>query len=186
MSGERRLPGTDEVRWQGRRYRRFPDHKSWHRRSYFMATTAPRTYLHRDIYEHEHGPLPEGMHVHHMDHDPLNNSISNLVAITAAEHAALHALEAERYEAVCDECGATFSAVHKRARWCSTACKQRRRRREGTAYVRPKAVPMWERRQCEECGNAYFARKPWARFCSSACKQRTGRKAKKLLREEKS
>lgn len=186
MANPRRLPGTDEVRWMGRKYRRFPDHESWHRRSYFMATTTPRTYLHRDIYEREHGPLDPGMHVHHVDHDPLNNSIGNLVAISASEHAALHVLEAERREATCDECGADFPAVHDRARWCSPACKERRRRREGTAHVRPKVGPMWDPRQCEECGNNYYARKPWARFCSSACKQRAGRKAKKLSREEKS
>lgn len=186
MSGARLLPGTDEVVWGGRRYRRFPEHESWHRRSYFMATTAPRTYLHRDIYERAHGPIPEGHHVHHVDHDPSNNAVDNLVALTAADHAALHGEELPRMEFACEECGEGFSASRSWARWCSSACKERRRRREGTAHVRPKISPMRDPRQCEECGGPHIARKPWARFCSSACKQRAGRKAKKFSREEKS
>lgn len=186
MSGHRLIPGTDETWWRGRKYRRFPGHESWHRRSYYMATTAPRTYLHRDIYVSTNGPIPDGWHVHHRDHDPLNNAVGNLLALTAAEHAVLHGEELERLEFACEECGEDFTATRAWARWCSPSCKERRRRREGTAYVRPRKGPMREARSCEECAGDYTARKPWARFCSSACKQRAGRRARKNEREEAS
>lgn len=34
--------------------------------------------------------IPRGWHVHHCDHDPLNNSFDNLVLIKAGDHQRLH------------------------------------------------------------------------------------------------
>lgn len=179
MAGHRRKPGTEEIEWNSRRYRRFPDHKDRHRRVYYMATTHPRTYLHHDIYVHAHGPIPKGWHVHHINHDPTDNRIENLAALSPEAHAALHGRELDVLIKQCDECGQDFSARRDRARWCSPACKERRRRKEGVAYVRPRVEPMAEQRTCEECGTAYVAVKPWQRFCSSPCKQRTNRRERR-------
>lgn len=176
MSGTRRIAGTEELQWNGRRYRRHPHHKDRHRRAYFMATVAPRTYLHRDIYEAAKGPIPAGWAVHHIDHNVDNNDPSNLVAISVSEHMRLHGRELATFDITCDECGVQFAAKRQRARWCSPACKERRRRREGTAYVAPKVGPWREERICDECGAPYVAKRPWARFCSSRCKQTAARR----------
>lgn len=178
MAGFRRDPGTEEVEWGGRRYRRKPGSPLRHRRVYFMATTPPKSYLHRDIYVAHHGPIPAGLHVHHRDHNPLNNDPANLVAIDPSTHAAEHYATRTPRDHTCDECGKTFGSTKwtENVRWCSPACKERWRRREGLAYVKPLLGPYREDRICEECGAPYMAKRPWARFCASPCKQRAGRR----------
>ena len=44
----------------------------------------------REIYVEHYGPIPKGYHVHHIDHNPLNNDPKNLVAVSPEEHAKLH------------------------------------------------------------------------------------------------
>lgn len=162
-----------EMTWNGRRYRRHPEASQRAHRVYWQATTAPRTYLHRDVYEANHGPIPDGWHVHHIDGDPLNNHPSNLEALPADEHAAHHVEEREPRTYVCDECGQRYESTANRdnLRWCGPPCKERWRRREGVAYKRPKKGPYLDDRQCEQCGADYVAKRPWARFCSGSCRQ---------------
>jgi hypothetical protein len=45
-----------------------------------------RQLAHRWIWEQEHGPIPGGYHIHHKDHDQLNNDLANLQLIEAGEH----------------------------------------------------------------------------------------------------
>jgi len=50
-----------------------------------------QTLLHRVIYAWVTGAEPaDGLHIHHIDHNPGNNAWHNLVVVTAAEHKALH------------------------------------------------------------------------------------------------
>lgn len=178
MSGHRWIEGTEEVVYRGRRYRRHPDHESWPRRTYFMATTAPREYLHRDIYVDTHGVIPGGWHVHHVDHNPDNNDPSNLAAISPVEHAEHHAdhLHPDLIK-ICDYCGVRFAAFREWARWCSSRCKEARRRADGLVKPSPRKGPWRDLRTCEHCTSQYIAKRPWARFCTSACKQRAARAA---------
>lgn len=46
--------------------------------------------LHRLIYEDEVGPIPDGYHVHHINHNKIDNSIENLQALSLSEHSRLH------------------------------------------------------------------------------------------------
>jgi hypothetical protein len=46
--------------------------------------------LHRYIYEQVHGPIPEGFQVHHIDENPLNNSLDNLTVMTIHDHRSYH------------------------------------------------------------------------------------------------
>lgn len=46
--------------------------------------------LHRLIYEHVKGKIPQGYEIHHKDGDKLNNSIENLEALTPYEHRQRH------------------------------------------------------------------------------------------------
>lgn len=174
MSGHRCLDGTDEIEWGGRRYRRHPEHRDRHRRVYYMATTAPRTYLHRDVYSAAYGPVPNGWHVHHIDHDPSNNDITNLAVMSPTDHAAHHGEQLTEHSRRCDECDRPYATLRPWSRWCSAACKERRRRRDGVAYVRPRN-PWTEQRVCAQCGHPYTAKRPWARFCSQRCRNRDKR-----------
>lgn len=45
----------------------------------------------RDIYQRHHKvTLPTGVHVHHIDLNPKNNDIENLVTMTKSDHSSLH------------------------------------------------------------------------------------------------
>lgn len=167
---------VEEIVWNGQTFRRFPEHENRSRRVYFMATTAPREYLHRALYKHHHGPIPEGWHVHHVDHNPLNNTPSNLAAVSPSEHAEHHGHQHPTVRAVCAGCGVGFDGQRPWAKWCSPACKERSRRAAGLTKPRPRKGPFSELRACEECGTHYEAKRPWARFCTSRCKQRTMRR----------
>jgi hypothetical protein len=51
----------------------------------------PNNRNHRIIWERAHGKkLDPGYHVHHVDGNPFNNSLDNLIALTAKEHYDVH------------------------------------------------------------------------------------------------
>lgn len=168
MAGHRLLAGTEEIVWNGRPYRRQPDATDRHRRVYYMATTAPRSYLHRDVYESAHGTIPDGWHVHHTDHNPDNNAIWNLVALSPSEHLSLHANEPPELLQTCDGCGGSFAAHYERARWCSPCCKEKWRRQQGLTKPRPHKAPT--QAVCLHCSASFSTRRPWGRFCSALCR----------------
>lgn len=47
---------------------------------------------------HPDDPVQPGEHIHHIDHDKLNDEIANLQKLSAREHAELHAGEIVNYE----------------------------------------------------------------------------------------
>lgn len=47
----------------------------------------------RDVYVENFGDIPEGFHVHHIDGNPWNNHPDNLIALSAEDHAKIHASE---------------------------------------------------------------------------------------------
>lgn len=47
-------------------------------------------YRSRLLYEAHHGPITSATIIHHKDHDPMNDDIRNLQAMTRAEHARHH------------------------------------------------------------------------------------------------
>lgn len=52
--------------------------------------------LHRVVWSHYNGDIPDGYHVHHADHNPSNNNISNLECVLPADHLSHHGLYADR------------------------------------------------------------------------------------------
>lgn len=70
---------------------------------YYGRTTGDRDYLHRDVWRHFRGAIPDGYDIHHIDHDKSNNTIDNLQCLPKAEHA-------HRYNLGCNgfshKCGA--------------------------------------------------------------------------------
>ncbi len=55
-----------------------------------------KVYQHRFVWEQHNGPIPEGYYVHHVDGNPKNNDISNLVLLAPRPHRARHSQEAQR------------------------------------------------------------------------------------------
>lgn len=46
--------------------------------------------LHRAVWTHFNGPVPEGFHVHHKDGNRANNTIENLELLSGHEHLSYH------------------------------------------------------------------------------------------------
>ena len=170
MAGNRKLDGAEDVVWNGVIYRRYPLNGQLHRSRYFMATTAPREYLHRAIYKAAAGPIPAGWHVHHVDGNYNNNELSNLVAVAPDTHVHLHVNDRAPISSVCHGCGTAFAATFRRAKWCCAACKERYRRSIGKAYVRPAAPAPELHIACAQCSTPVTSIKPWARFCGQSCR----------------
>jgi len=42
------------------------------------------------VWEQHHGPVPDGHQIHHIDHNKLNNDISNLEAVDSVTHKRIH------------------------------------------------------------------------------------------------
>ena len=51
-----------------------------------VMVDGKRYFVHRLIWVMCRGPIPDGMHIDHIDHDPTNNRIENLRLATTAEN----------------------------------------------------------------------------------------------------
>lgn len=62
---------------------------------YIRIRLAPNVwqYEHRLIWERTHGPIPEGWHVHHVNHDRTDNRLENLRLVLGREHNRHHTTE---------------------------------------------------------------------------------------------
>lgn len=56
---------------------------------YYLNSTI-RKRLHRVVYEHHHGEIPAGFHIHHKNCNRADNRIENLEAHPPGDHASLH------------------------------------------------------------------------------------------------
>ena len=77
-----------------------------------IAHPAKWKKLARHVWESNHGEIPDGMLIHHIDGNCLNDKIENLELMTRAEHLMVHKKEFE----------------HKRKRLASLAIKKRWKR----------------------------------------------------------
>ncbi len=53
---------------------------------YYRRTTGDRELMHRVVWMHHNGEIPESVCVHHLDRDRANNKIENLELIGRDEH----------------------------------------------------------------------------------------------------
>jgi hypothetical protein len=67
----------------------------------------------RKIYEEYHGNIPDGHHIHHIDGNPNNNDITNLIAVTPEEHAAIHPHEFVKWASIGGKLGGQKSKEEK-------------------------------------------------------------------------
>ena len=63
---------------------------------------------HRLVWEAHHGPIPDGMAIHHVNGNNQDNRIENLQLVTPAEHCHIHAgyeLRDGVWHKLCRKCG---------------------------------------------------------------------------------
>lgn len=94
-------------------------------------------YLHRDLWESRHGPIPEGHDIHHLDFNPANNADENHQCLPHGEHSSLHrdAQKNNPFQKTCAFCGASFQSAAPQARFCSERCAHQDHYRNGWSAI---------------------------------------------------
>ncbi|MEU8811118.1 HNH endonuclease signature motif containing protein [Streptomyces violaceoruber] len=162
---------VEVVVFKGVKFRRYPDSKSWAERAYFTPGIADRQKgvrrLHEEIWKAHNGEIPEGSHIHHRDHDHLNNAPDNLVCLTHQEHRRHHG-DGRRGQCS-DEQRAHLERIQPlTAAWHGSD--------EGRAWHSEHARKQWAERQpaqyiCEHCSGRFETTdQSKVRFCSNKCK----------------
>lgn len=155
----------ETVRFQGRAYIRYLDAKNPSDRRYFKGGSR---ILHRDVWEYHNGPIPDGHHIHHKDHDTSNNDISNLELVPAGRH---HKYHGETNTWPRSEAGRDhLEAIRPLTKaWHASP--------EGLEWHRQHGVEAFKKRTptertCQQCGVTYttLQRGDRTRFCSNNCK----------------
>jgi hypothetical protein len=133
--------------------------------------------VHREVMEKHLGrKLGPNEVVHHIDHNPDNNDISNLQVLTPQEHLEHHRAPAEYGSFVCPQCGATFRKVMRQIRanqtkngksgpFCNKSCASRWQYEragkplKGTGQIVHGALTTYKYRKCrcEDCRRANTA-----------------------------
>lgn len=153
------------VRWDGAIWRRYPKAKQRNRRVYYSGYWRRMlTTLHRAVWEKEHGPIPDGREIHHIDGNPLNNTLENLECLTPAEH--------RRKES---EAG-SFSTPNIRrnlnrirplaATWHRSLAGRAWHQENGRRVM---AARPFVSKTCEHCRRSFQAKNQRAKVCSQSC-----------------
>ena len=158
---------VERIEWNGNKYRRYPESKRRSDRVYFHRSIKNgMVALHRDIWEYHNGPIPPDYHVHHIDGNPLNNDISNLACLSAADHVAQHPWTEERKIEQAKHLG---RIRHLTKAWHRSPDGLAKHREIGAmaqaAFV---AIP----KACKRCGKEFLPHKMGNqdKFCSNVCK----------------
>jgi hypothetical protein len=169
---------SEEVIFNGITFRRYPDSKAWADCWYYTPNGRYRLQgvgrLHQEIWKAAHGPIPAGFEIHHVDRNPLNNSLDNLEAIHPHAHRAIHEpdwVTNQRERSFTPKAQVLANAWHRSP--------------EGRAWHSQHGKDAWGKRQpiervCQQCGTSYSSitrRDTRDRFCSPACKSKWRRKA---------
>lgn len=163
---------SESVIYNGITFRRYPESKRRTDRVYFTPGAWDKQRgvgrLHEEIWKAANGPIPEGHHIHHIDHDPLNNDLSNLACLSKPEHHRHHGNDpASQQRLHSTEQMKHLNAIREKAsEWHSSP--------EGVEWHREHGRKVMAERPllagtCEQCGNAFTSKLP-LRFCSNKCK----------------
>src|SRR3990167_2746282 len=88
----------ETINYRGKDYHRYPKSPRRQLRVYFWRHDTWKgspVALHRQIWEDDHGKIPNGLFIHHKDSNPLNNDIGNLECVAPGEHTKHHTNNAQ-------------------------------------------------------------------------------------------
>lgn len=57
---------------------------------YYRKTDGSRSHMHRDVWEHYNGAIPDGWDVHHLNENKADNRIENLHCLPKPDHTLIH------------------------------------------------------------------------------------------------
>lgn len=142
----------------------------------YYHNTVRRERLHRYVWEKEHGNIPPGYDIHHIDGNKKNNDISNLMMISRSDHASLHGKNLNEEERTKRRDNIVNNAMPKAVAWHKS--------QSGHEWHMKHYEGMKEKLHskkeyiCECCGKTYVANaSSQNRFCSNSCKAMARRRS---------
>lgn len=114
--------------------------------------------LHRMVWQHYNGAIPEGFHIHHIDGDRSNNQIENLELVTAKQHIGERHKHKRPVPKEAHDAAAKWHGSPEGHEWH----KQQYQKIKDKILRR---VPL----VCTQCGQN-FESTPGSKFCSNNCK----------------
>lgn len=177
---------TDTVVFNGIRFNRYPNSKNKSDSRYYRPSAKHIRhgigYLHHEIWKSAHGEIPAGHHIHHIDHNTLNNDIANLEAVEKRKHVSDHNIE---HKNTVTESGKTIGEIHMESirplasEWHRSDAGREWHRRHGQNVFGSESRESVDR-TCSNCGFKFTStdfNKPGNSFCSGACKSAYRRKS---------
>ncbi|RKZ13153.1 hypothetical protein DRQ32_02205, partial [bacterium] len=151
----------------GRRYSRYAGNKYFWTKRHTGRGKDRRcisTSMHRDVWTHTHGPIPDGFVVHHIDHEPANNAPENLTLVENSTHCREHMCRRA------DKGELHFSAAARAAaaQWHGSEAGREWHSAHGKACWDGRPVDGHE---CAHCGKDYEVKRGCRKrgFCSPGC-----------------
>ncbi|MFW6377516.1 MAG: HNH endonuclease signature motif containing protein [bacterium] len=129
-----------------------------------------RNYLHREVWKHYNGEIPEGYHIHHVDGNPANNKIENLQLIEGSEHMSQHSKK--WHEENKEQSNAHLESIrHLTKEWHkSEESKRVKSERSKTWWA---TNPDFGETICDCCEKLFKKNRAGKeRFCSNKCKSK--------------
>lgn len=136
------LDGPKKVKFLGITYY-LSKHKYYHGGYNRESRLSCSRSLHREIWSlHNSAEIPKKHHIHHKNHNRLDNSPDNLECVSSSNHLLEHWRDKTQTRLECQICGTGFMAwFPTEARFCSMICRQRQVRRSGR-YDVEKTCPI--------------------------------------------
>lgn len=164
---------SEKIVFNGVPFYRYPDSKRPSHRNYFLPHIHHRrqgvSYLHVEIWRSGHGTIPKGGEIHHIDGDPLNNALDNLICLSREQHMAWHKkhvkpeVRAKQMQNLvkAQEAAKDWHRSEDGKKWHTEHAK---RHNFGN---RPEKQAV-----CKECGEVFTSRHVQPKFCSVLCGNR--------------
>lgn len=162
-AGGRRSVCDTCIEWGGKRWHRY--NGGYYERTDKSVQPKRTVRLHRAVWEHHNGVVPDGWHVHHDNEDKGDNGIDNLRCMPAGDHTHTHGVlkrdrstwhKPEPFTVVCADCG---TSITRRARLSAYTCKRCQQIRAD------RKRETW--RCCQHCADPFRSRA--GNFCSQRC-----------------
>lgn len=145
---------------------------------YYQATNKSldgKKWLHQYVYEKERGVIPKGFEVHHENRDKDDNTIDNLILLSAEDHKKMHneykTSNPERYKKQCKH----LDKIRPDHVWPEDPEKHEKHRQAlitGMNNIKPVEYI------CENCNKSFKAIPTGInRFCTNKCKAAYRRKS---------